>query len=249
MRDREHYLFYSDTIARANAANAVNAVTLDGDESNHAVSVLRIKAGQQIQVTDGNGFIYTCRCSDINKRSVSCEIIGKQQIPRIVPELTLLIGLPDKDRFETIVEQAAALCVSRIIPVTADHCRKPWWDRWDGLRRRFLSKMIVSMKQCLYPHLPRLDAPTTLREALPECEGALIAADQHGKNLNDADITPHKKIACLIGPPGGLSAAESNFLETCTSIPITSVKIAPARLRSELAAPILCSRIIAAHLC
>jgi len=251
VRDREHYLFYTNNIIRQNDyGNDVidTTLTLDSGESNHAVSVLRIKTGQHIQITDGNGAIYNCQCAEINKRSVSCKLIGIQHIPRIIPKLTLLIGLPDKDRFETIIEQAAALGVSRIIPIAADHCRKPWWESWDGLRQRFLSKMIVSMKQCLYPYLPQLDTPTPLREAVAERAEILIAADQHGKRLSDADILPHKKISCLIGPPGGLSDEESAFLKSYTAIPVTTVKIASTRLRSELAATVLCSRLIGAHL-
>jgi 16S rRNA (uracil1498-N3)-methyltransferase len=253
MRDSEHYLFYSDTIpGDTNTAEDIDTdateVVLDADESKHAVSVLRIKIGQRIQVTDGYGTIYNCQCSEIRKHSVSCKIIGKKRVPRIVPELTLLIGLPDKEHFETIIEQAAALGVSRIIPIAADHCRKPWWDRREGLRQRFLSKMVVSMKQCLYPYIPKLDAPMPLREAVAGCIGALIVADQDGKYLSDAEISSHKKISCLVGPPGGLSDDESEFLKSYTAIPVTTVKIASARLRSELAAAALCSRIIAAHL-
>jgi len=250
MRDHEHYLFYTHNIIRCcdYGTGEGLTLTLDRGESNHALSVLRIKVGQPIRLADGYGYIYNCQCAEISKRFVSCTVINMRYISKIIPEVTLLIGLPDKEHFETIIEQATALGVSRIIPIAADHCRKPWWDRWDGLRQRFISKMIVSMKQCLYPYLPTLDAPTPLREAVAECVGMLIVADQQGKPLNDADILPHKKISCLIGPPGGLSAAESNFLETYAAIPITSVKIAPTRLRSELAAAVLCSRVIGAHL-
>lgn len=267
MRDGGRYLFYSDTIiGDADAADGINIVntpggigaeagggtdltiTLDADESNHAVSVLRVKTGQLIQVTDGDGAVYDCQCADVRKRSVSCRVIGKQTIPRIAPELTLLIGLPDKDRFETLLEHTAALGVSRVAPIAADHCRKPWWEAWEGQRRRFLSKMIASMKQSLYPYIPRLDAPATLREAVAGCAGALIVADQDGKRLRDADILPHKNINCLVGPPGGLSRGESDFLKSYTAIPVTTAKLASTRLRSELAATILCSRIIAARL-
>jgi 16S rRNA (uracil1498-N3)-methyltransferase len=250
MRDREHYLFYTNNVIRPrdHRADFDETITLDSGESNHAVSVLRIKIGQQIQVADGSGAIYNCQCSDIGKQSVSCKLIDVQYIPRIIPEVTLLIGLPDKEHFETIIEQATALGVSRIIPIAADHCRKPWWEKWEGLRHRFLSKMVVSMKQCLYPYLPTLDAPTTLCEAAAECVGMLIVADQDGKCLSDAEISAHKNICCLVGPPGGLSDGESEFLKSYAAIPVVTVKIASTRLRSELAATILCSRIIAAHL-
>lgn len=109
--------------------------------------------------------------------------------------------------------------------------------------------MVVSMKQCLYPYIPKLDAPMPLREAVAECAGMLIVADQDGKYLSDAEILPHKRISCLVGPPGGLSDGESEFLRSYTAIPATTVKIASTRLRSELAATVMCSRIIAAHLC
>jgi 16S rRNA (uracil1498-N3)-methyltransferase len=242
MRDHEHNLFYRAPV------NTDNTFTLDASESNHAASVLRIKIGQQIQVTDGNGAIYDCLCTSIDKRSVSCDIVDKRQIPRITPEVTLLIGLPDKERFETVLEHATALGVSRVIPLAAEHCRKPWWGAWEGLRQRFLSKMIVSMKQCLYPYIPRLDAPTPFREAIDKCEGVLFVADQNGKCLRDTDILPHKKICCLVGPPGGMSDGEMMTLKSYTAIPVATVSIAPARLRSELAATVLCSRVIGAPL-
>jgi len=249
MRDGEHHLFYCNTIIGDINVNDINTITLDDSESNHAVSVLRIKIGQRIRITDGNGVIYDCQCTDINKRSISCGIIDKKHVPKITPELTLLIGLPDKERFETVLEHATALGVSRIIPIAADNCRKSWWGNWEGARQRFLSKMIVSMKQCLYPYVPILDAPMSFSEAVNTCTGALIVADQDGKCLNDAELLPHKKINCLVGPPGGFSHEETTHLKSFTAIPVITVKIASSRLRSELAATVLCSRVIGAYLC
>jgi len=242
MRDSEHYLFFSDDIDG-------DIIRLDVSESNHAVSVLRVKTDQQIQVTDGNGAIYDCLCTDISKRQVSCKISGKTTVPKIMPELTLLVGIPDREHFETILENATALGVSRIVPLVTEHCRKPWWESWDKLCMRFTSKMIVSMKQCLYPYIPQLDKPTSLEEAIETCEKPLLVADQNGKTLRDSDILPHKKLTCLIGPPGGLSADESAIIESYgqqNAVPILTVNIAPSRLRTELAATVLCSRIIGA---
>jgi len=238
MKDCEHYLFYGNDIAG-------NTVRLDISESNHAVSVLRVKKDQRLQVTDGNGAVYDCRCMDITRQSVSCEIIGKSIIPRIAPELILLVGIPDREHFETVIEHATALGVSRIVPLVMDHCRKPWWESWEKQRRRFASKMVVSMKQCLYPYIPQLDAPTSLGSVIDTCEKPLIVADQCGKVLRDADLSlfRNNKIYCLVGPPGGISENESkilNFHETLT------IKIAPTRLRTELAATILCSRVMGA---
>ena len=240
MRDSEHNLFYSNDITG-------NTIRLDDSESGHAVSVLRVKKDQRLQVTDGNGAIYDCRCMDITRQSVSCEILSRAIIPRFAPELTLLVGIPDREHFEALIEHAAALCVSRIVPLVMDHCRKPWWESWEKLRRRFASKMVVSMKQCLYPYIPRLDAPASLNGVIDTCEKPLIVADQNGKALRDTDLSSltSKKLCCLTGPPGGIS---ENELKILNSHEILTIKIAPTRLRTELAAILLCSRIMGAFL-
>jgi len=244
MRDSEHHLFYSDNITG-------NIVQLDNSESNHALSVLRVKSGQRIQVTDGNGAIYECQCTNIQKPPLSCEILNKTIVSKIIPDLTLFVGIPDKEHFETILEHATALGVARIVPLVTEHCRKPWWESWDKQQPRFASKMVVSMKQCLYPYIPRLDAPTSLEKILDTCEKPLIIAEQNGKKLNDADILPYQKLSCLIGPPGGLSNNELTIIESYkqkNANSMLTVKIAPSRLRTELAATVLCSRIIGAFL-
>ncbi|MDR2728934.1 MAG: 16S rRNA (uracil(1498)-N(3))-methyltransferase, partial [Chitinispirillales bacterium] len=219
MRDTEHHLFYSSGIED-------DRITLDESESNHAISVLRIKEGERIQITDGKGAIFECKCDNFAKRTISCTILSKTVIPRIVPELTLLIGIPDKEPFETVLEHATALGVSRVVPLVMDHCRKPWWESWDKILPRFTSKMIVSMKQCLSPYIPQLDKPVCLTEIIDTCSKPLIMADQQGEVLRDDILSSQTKLSCLIGPPGGFSDKEKKALEPHTSL---TVKISQQR--------------------
>lgn len=234
----EHHLFYSDTIDN-------NLITLDYNEKNHAVNVLRLSVGDMLQVTDANGYIYDCKCISINKNSFSCNVVNKTSIPKIETQLTLLVGLPDKENFETILENVTALGVARIVPVVLDHCRKPWWQFWEKSRERFVAKMIVAMKQSLYPYIPQLDPPATLAEIIDTCDKPIIVADRDGKKISDAnaEISAHKKLSCLIGPPGGLSSNEIKILKPQETI---FVNIAPTRLRTELAATVLCGRVVSA---
>jgi len=238
MRDTEHHLFYSREIIGDN-------IILDESETTHAVSVLRIKEGDKIQITDGNGAIFECECAERLKKTISCKIINKTIIPRAKPELTLLIGIPDKEHFETVLEQTTALGVFRIVPVVMNHCRKPWWESWDRILHRFTSKMIVSMKQCLYPYIPQLDKPAYLSEIIESCSKPVIIADRHGEVLRDDMLISQIKLSCLIGPPGGFSAEEKDVLKSHN---VLTVKISHQRLRTELAVTVLCSRIMAASL-
>jgi 16S rRNA (uracil1498-N3)-methyltransferase len=235
MKDINHHLFYSNNITN-------DTISLDKTETNHAVSVLRINPGQQIQITDGNGTIYNCQCTNITTQSAFCQIITKTAVPKITPELTLLVGLPDKDPFEMILEHAAALGVFRVVPLVMDHCRKPWWESWGKLRERFMAKMVVSMKQCLYPYIPLLDEPLSLNDIIDKCEKPIVVADQHGEKISNVDLSLHKKLTCLVGPPGGLSVDEMVLLKSRGSLP---VKIAPNRLKTELAVTVFCSWVTA----
>ncbi|MCL2688246.1 MAG: 16S rRNA (uracil(1498)-N(3))-methyltransferase [Chitinispirillia bacterium] len=238
MRDTEHHLFYSREITE-------DRIILDESETTHAISVLRIKDNDPIQITDGNGTVFQCEYSERLKNTLSCKVINKTIITKVNPELTLLIGIPDKEPFETVIEQTTALGVCRIIPVVMDHCRKPWWESWDKILPRFTSKMIVSMKQSLYPYIPVLDKPIYLTEIIDKCAKPIIIADQQGKILRDEMLTSQKKLSCLIGPPGGFSVEEKKTLESYNML---TVKISRQRLRTELAAVVLCSRIMASSL-
>jgi 16S rRNA (uracil1498-N3)-methyltransferase len=238
MRDNDHYLFYGDFVTDVD-----DTITLSESEMLHAVSVLRIKAGQPIRITDGFGAIYDCRCAEILKRSMDCTIQSKTLVPRLAPELTLLAGIPDKDHFETMLEHATALGVARIIPLIMDRCSKRWWGSWRKQYSRFVLKMAASMKQCLYPYIPQLDEPISLHEIIGTCEKPIIVADPHGKILHDEDISAHRKLTCLVGPPGGVSPDELQLIQQHNPL---MVKLAPTRLRTELAATVLCSRIMMA---
>lgn len=232
----EHHLFYCNNING-------NLLTLDYNEKNHAVNVLRLSVGDKLQVTDGCGVIYDCECSSINKTALVCNIINKTIIQKINPQLTLIVGLPDKENFETILENATALGVARIVPIVADHCRKPWWQSWEKSRERFVAKMVVAMKQCLYPYIPQLDEPVKLADIIGDCDKPIIVAEQGGKKFSDvgADVSSCKKLSCLIGPPGGFSSDEIELLKSQNTI---TVNIAPTRLRTELAVTVLCAGII-----
>ncbi|MFP4679730.1 MAG: RsmE family RNA methyltransferase [Chitinispirillaceae bacterium] len=228
MRKTEHHLFYSQEITD-------DTVILDQTETRHAVSVLRLKEGQKLQVTDGRGNIYECRYDRSDNRKALCSIRERHSVPGTSPEVTLLVGLPDKDAFETVLEHATALGVYRIVPLEMEHCRKPWWKRWEKFQERFFQKMIVSMKQCLYPYLPLLENPQTLEAVVRSSCEQIVAADQDGEVL-ERDVISEERIAGLVGPPGGYSDKEREVLEDRE---VRRVRISHHRLRTELAATVL----------
>lgn len=235
MRDYTHFLFYSCQITE-------NSIILDRSETTHAVKVLRLKQNQPFNVTDGQGQIFTCTLDQVRDGQAYGNIVHRKSLQRINTGIHLNIGIPYRDAMETVINACTSIGVQRITPVICTHSQDQWWNNlWPKHYQRLQNKMISAMKQSLYPFLPVLDNPLTLEKAVESCSGKKITADPEGENLCTIINTIEFPVSCFIGPPGGYSKKEISLLKTQGS---AMVKIAPTRLRSELASIVLCAQLL-----
>ena len=65
-------LFYSRDIATGGR-------TLDQEESNHCIRVLRHVAGDIIHIVDGRGSMYECRIDDANAKAVGFTVLKVEE--------------------------------------------------------------------------------------------------------------------------------------------------------------------------
>jgi 16S rRNA (uracil1498-N3)-methyltransferase len=237
MKTSEHYLFYAST------PPSDGVLCLDPVESHHALNVLRLQTNDTIQVTNGNGSMYDCLIKGIDSKKLYAQISGSRFCKRPY-SIHLMIGLPDKDAFETVITECTALGVSRITPLIASHCQKPWWKHsWEKHKERFTLKMTVSMKQSLFPWLPTLDEPLSVKESLSLCRVPILVADPDGDPIiSVCQNIPCSEIICYIGPPGGFSTDELEILIKSNAMKAT---IGVPRFRTELASVVLCAQLIA----
>lgn len=224
----KHFLFFSETIAD-------ETLVLGNDEVAHMTSVLRFKEGDPISVTDGAGTIYSCTVEKLKKSNALCSIQSSQFIKRPSPQIHMYISLPDKDRMERVCEQLPPLNVSKIIPVVAEHCRKPWWStRWYKSEERFNRIIVSSMKQSFNPYITSFQEPISFDDALVEAQGTVLYGDEDGKKLSQLKpVLTERTTSIFIGPPGGFSECErTNFIERAAH----PFNLGLYRLRTELAA-------------
>lgn len=213
-------------------------VTLDAGEARHAAQVLRIKAGDRLNITNGSGQIAKGIVERIEKHELVVLIAERTTINRQRAAVNLFIGLPERDAFERVLSDATALGVSRIVPVIADFCQKAWWEsQWEKQDARYRQKMIAAMKQSQYPYIPELTLPYKIDAAVAMATGLGIVADPEGEPLLES---LQESFSCYIGPPGGFSLREQNLF---VKQGINGVRIATARLRTELATVVLLSQI------
>jgi 16S rRNA (uracil1498-N3)-methyltransferase len=237
MDDKNHSLFFVEQVESTTAI-------FSEEERHHALSVLRKDSSGVIQATDGKGKIYDCLLRD---GTAQAEVTDVREIPAPAPKMHVYIGLPERDAFEEAATNLAALGIASITPVVCLHCQQKWWLTWEKHRLRCEKKMIAGIKQSIGAWLPELWPPLDFDKAL-ESAGSLsdanrFVADAGGRSLASlvASAPSAAQAVCFIGPPGGFSQAEKDALKVSGFV---SVKIANTRLRTELAAIVLCAQLL-----
>ena len=224
-------LFYSATLTTES-----NTYTLPKEESKHVIRVLRKKEGDSIQLTNGQGYLFTgiIEIANPNKCKLTLDSY-RYQNPRDY-KLHLAVA-PTKlnDRFEWFLEKATEIGITEITPLLCDHS-----ERKVIKEERFLKILQSAMKQSLHYHLPTLHPLTTFDDFVKKNEEPLTFI-AHCEDLKKDSLKNHLKpkmsYTILIGPEGDFSSSE---IHSALQNGITPVSLGDSRLRTETAAIVAC---------
>ena len=93
-------------------------ISITGSDVNHLKNVLRVKIGEELLVSDGQGKDYYCVLSAINKEEVIADILEINDTETELPaKIYLFQGIPKKDKMEFVIQKAVELGAYEIIPV------------------------------------------------------------------------------------------------------------------------------------
>lgn len=226
-------LFYSDRQFN-------NGFLLDEQESRHLVKVLRIKKGQEVYVTNGDGNLYRCILISEDTREARVEIAGvTENYDSRNYRLTLAVA-PTKniDRFETLVEKCVEIGVDKIVPIITSRSERR------SLRPDRIEKIaLAAMKQSLKTKSTIIDPVTPFSSfiAKPPYGRLYIAwcAEDMPAELLGTDYIPGEEATVMIGPEGDFTSGES---EAAIKAGFTGINLGRSRLRTETAGIVACSR-------
>jgi len=222
--------------------------TLNEETSKHVVQVLRMQAGQQLQLTDGKGNLLTAEVSDNNKKKCIVKILHSNNIQRSTTNVSIAISLiKNSSRFEWFLEKATELGVTEIIPLICERTEKEKF-RFDRMKNILVSAMLQS-QQCWLPvlHEPvQYDKLWQSFGTLPKLETyqqKFIAhcIETEKRNLSDMVNENLSSKIILIGPEGDFTAEE---IQSAIDHHFIPVALGNTRLRTEtagiVAATLLC---------
>lgn len=96
-----------------------NRIVITGSDFNHIKNVLRMKAGEEIAVSNGiDGREYRCGIEDFSEKEVICTLrFIKEDGVELPSRIYLFQGLPKADKMELVVQKAVELGACEIIPM------------------------------------------------------------------------------------------------------------------------------------
>lgn len=207
---------------------------LPESDSRHAVKVLRMREGDELQVIDGRGTSYMCRLADAHHKHAAVEIISSSPMPLPWPQQLAVAVAPTKhnDRMEWLVEKMTEVGVNTIIPLLCDRS-----ERREIKTERLEKIAVAAMKQSLKATLPTVMEMTPLREVvrmMPDAQRMVAYCDPTIPRTDFAQAyRPGRDTLILIGPEGDFSPSE---IETTLGAGFIPVTLGDNRLRTETAA-------------
>ena len=222
------HLFYTPDIAPSHPQYFLNE-----EESKHAIRVLRLEAGSEVQLIDGKGGLYIAEIKDPHpKRTIL-------QITNVITEYNkrnhyLHIAIaPTKnlDRLEWFLEKATEIGIDEISLII---CQRS--ERKEAKTER-LNKIITSAtKQSLKAYHPVLNEPVALNKFLGQPfngQKFIAHCEDSEKSSLSAEIEKQGRYLILIGPEGDFSPVE---IDTTLHNGYKAITLGESRLRTETAA-------------
>lgn len=232
------HLFYTPDLTPS------SLYVLSEEESRHAVGVLRLRAGERVQLTDGAGAWCEAEVMEgSTAKACQVRILSRTERYGQRPYRLHVAIAPTKnaDRYEWFLEKATEIGIDRITPILCDHSERK------VLRRERGEKVVLSaVKQSLKAYVPQLDELTPLREFLAGAAdlsgGRYVAYCDEGTPLaervelfgamGEEAQRGRREFCVLIGPEGDFSPEEIALARGCGFRPVT---LGESRLRTETA--------------
>ena len=195
-------------LAPAGTLVAGAELQLEPDERHH-LRVRRARSGDPVRLLDGKGSVAAGLVQgEPNEGRIRLDSVEHRAAPA---QLGLAVGAGDRDRFAWLVEKAAELGVTDLIPLETERTggvsTRVRGEHIEKLQRRALE----AIKQAGSAWAPTIHLPHTLAELVARHRsGVRWLAELEGRRAEPPD--PHAPVWIAVGPEGGFTEAEKLVL-------------------------------------
>jgi len=216
--------FYAPTIAQD--------WLLPVEEARHCLKVLRHQVGDEIEVFDGYGNLYTVRLASQDPKHCLVSLVKQERIQE-TPELEIHLAVaPTKNssRTEWLLEKATEIGVEAVHFIKTAHSERTI------IKLDRLDRVVVSaMKQSRKARKPLLHPLTPFSDWVSTChfDQRFIAHLSKEAEPLGRKVQVKGSVVVMVGPEGDFSTEEIALAQQNGFQPVT---LSPYRLRTETAA-------------
>lgn len=203
----------------------------------HHIQVIRLSAGDQITLFNGEGGEYTATINTIEKKRVTVEV--KLFEPREVElpyAITLAQALPEASKLDWIIEKAVELGVHAIQPLASQRCvvrlsserAAKKLQHWQGI-------VVAASEQSGRNRLTNIAEPVDFKPwtQQQDLHVRILLSPRAEQSLSDwARHHPPQSVALMIGPEGGYTEQEEDLAIAQGALMLS---MGPRVLRTETA--------------
>jgi 16S rRNA (uracil1498-N3)-methyltransferase len=238
--DRPRRLFVADL------PNGGGAVEL-GPESAHHARVLRMGAGERVQLFDGRLGQAEAVVELVTRERVLCRAEPRTLLPAPSPALHLVLGLPKGGKLEDVLRMLGELGVASLHPALCERS-VPRPGEPSARLARLQRVALEACAQSGQPLATAVHAPAPLLAIAAEARAPSLrlvfwerADEPLDAALGATEVTSCADIWAVVGPEGGLSDAEIAALRDAG---FATVGLGRALLRVETAAPVVAALLL-----
>jgi 16S rRNA (uracil1498-N3)-methyltransferase len=209
-------------------------------ENLSALAHWQARVGEVLTVIDPEGAAYRARILCLEQQHAACVPFQRLATPVESPlRIEVYQALPDKERFELVLQKLTELGVARIIPMETQHSATlVERDAQQKKSHRWPDVICRASRQCRRAMLPELMPVHKYADALSaashtELKLILYEGDTHWSFTEGIGSFRPQSVSLLVGPEGGFSRDE---IEQAQTFGVMPVKLGPRILRTETAA-------------
>ena len=189
---------------------------LDKKDINHIINVMRLNVNDQIKLIN-NGTIYDAIITKIEKNNVLYKIIKKEESKSLKDyKVIIACSIIKEQKMDYLLQKATELGVDEIIPIISERTivkvkqASSKIDRWNRIIKE-------SVEQSHRVSIPIIKDIISLKELsnLEYSIKILCNTNEKSKNIKKVlqDSKKRDTIIIVVGPEGGFTDSEINYLE------------------------------------
>ena len=192
---------------------AAQRITLTGENAQHA-KVLRLKAGEQVLLCDGQGVEALCAVEEMDAKQLTVAVQSRREsTTEATVRVSVYLAFPKADKLEHVIQKATELGAYEIVAFPSARCiSKPDEKSLAKKVERWQKIAASAAEQSGRGRIPQVLTLPSYKAALERAAKAdkalLFYENERATTLRMALEGEYQTVSLLTGPEGGLEEKE-----------------------------------------